>query len=143
MDKQMMDERQKATHKALMKLLENLDVNDPEWDKKYRAIQGMYREINQDNLNQVNEESNILEAGSKRDENETNKFLGIFQSAGGWIMGGITAGISIFEIVSLNKRYKISSKYEEENAYLTQTDKATIQDGLKSKPTTGSKLKFW
>lgn len=142
MNKEQFDARQEAINDALIRQLKDLNPSDPDWDKKYRMIQGLYRELNQDNQNQVTESTEEQKVAVSKDEISTNKFLEIFKSCGGWILGGAGTALGIYEAVSLNKRYKISSKYEEENAYLTQTDKATIQDGLKSKPS-GSKLKFW
>jgi len=131
MDKKLYEERVEAAQEMLLDSMTSIKIDDPDYVKKATVASGLYQRINEDNKN-LNERE--IEMAKVAVEEETSKHEWLGTIIHGFLTGAQIAA-TIFCAVktekSINRRFDIASNYEENNAYLTQTQKNTVAEGLK------------
>ena len=152
--------RRKKANAVLEKGLESVNFADPGWDQKIERLSKLYREMTTDDHNvneallelerlRVEEEKNKVDAENEADrlaiEDLRDRETAENNKARNWIdrvkIGAELTIAAIGGAVGVWK-FKQSTKKEEDGAYLTVTDKTTVQEGLRT-PSRGGLFKFW
>lgn len=152
MNKELLDKRLIKSNEALVRLYEQmakLDPSDPDYVEKLKAVAAVHKTVVED---AKNETSRIMETERLRVETEKNDMLAINASeqleldskkaedekrAGFWrnVMDGIkvaaTVGIAGVTTYAGIWKFKQSTKFEENDALLTTTDRTIVQEGLR------------
>jgi len=155
-DQDLINKRFLASNEVLLKAYENfnkhVDVNDPEFTKKLGAITRLHEQIILDEQNETNaaieaekirveEEKNemdkVLESERLEDERERSKanvFLEKLKIAVSATVGIGGLGLGLYKFIK-------STEKEEDEAYLTVTQKETVREGLRDP--SERKWKLW
>lgn len=140
--------RRLAANKALLDAIELIDPSDPDAGKKYESIAKLYHELNSDIKNELDKQMKADELVVEREKIESEKatkaeaikaererteqeaksdmrrtVLDVVGKTG-------IAAATIFSAVAQIQMFNRSTKFEEENALLTQTDQTIVKNGL-------------
>ena len=129
----MADTARQAVEDFLRRGYESLDLNDPKYPEKLRALTETYRQMVADDTNKVTsetEEEKIRIEEKRIDfdaqvEKKRRKF--------DYIKTGILAGLAVGSGAKSIWAIKRSTEKEKDEAYLTLTDKTVMQDELREK----------
>ena len=129
------NERLLVANETLIKAYESIDFNADDASDRLRAAADMHKQIVKDGKAVISKD---IEAGKNETAVEIAKVNNKAESRNTIIkvaLGILQAGAMVFATVyserQLNKRFKISSKFEESDAYLSTTDHTTAMEGLK------------
>ena len=145
------NQRRLAANKALLEAIQLIDPQDPEAGKKFESIAKLYHELNSDIKNELDARMKADELAVEREKIDSEKATkadaimaererteqdaksekrkAILDVVG---KGGIAAA-TIFSAIAQIKMFERSTKFEEENALLTQTDQTVVRNGLSGK----------
>ena len=142
MDSQKSAQRLLEVRESTMAAFKKLDPKDPEYAKKVDALSKLYNTAVEDYAahsesentklkiqveSDIEYDKNTIEDNRNKEmerSNKENEWLKKLQIAVTGITGVLTAGTSIWA-------FKRSTKKEADEAYLTQTDKLTVSEGLR------------
>lgn len=135
MNEKLFNERVEAAQNALLENMKSAKVDDEDYAKKMTIANAMYKAINEDNKN--NNEFAIEREKLESEKDKTkHEWIGTVLNG---VLSVCTIASTIFGVVytekNMNRRFNTASKFEENDAYLTQTQKSTVSEGLKSKHT--------
>ena len=143
---QFKDAYEERLFKSNQKVLECYELLDPEAEdyvEKLEALAKIQKEIAADfkayGEIEVEEANEKLEKEKLDHEKKSNKISQALQAAG-LLLSGVTFAVSQG---MRHKHFKIANKYEQDNAYLTTSDKHAVNDALKEEQPSKAPWQFW
>lgn len=132
--------------------LRRLNINDPDYAKKFEAVSQAHKQIVEDAKNEMTRQLETEKMKIEREKNEMEKVLEDERFAYDKLRHAIDTVVDIFKVVggialgvatirSTNWRFQKSTEKEADDAYLTMTSKETVRDGLREPD--ARKWKFW
>lgn len=133
LDLELYNKRLVETNGAFLEALRKLDVEDPNYGKNLQTLQRWYESLIKDVkiLSDAEFETRRLNIEETRNKSEGDRDkwkigLGFLNAAAG-------IGLGIAGIVTGMRKFKMSTKYEEDNIYTTTTERTVVQEGLKDR----------
>lgn len=129
----MADTARDAVEDFLKRGYESLDLNDPKYPEKLRALTEAYRQMVADKANEVTSETEEEKIRIEEKRLEFDTLVEKKRRKFDYIKTGILAGLAVGSGAKSIWAIKRSTEKEKDEAYLTLTDKTVMQDELREK----------
>jgi hypothetical protein len=131
---EMLNERLVASNAAIIEAYASLDPSDPQYYTKLKDIATVHQQLMEDTKTCVNRDIEYQKTQAESKSNFWHNVIAGASAVGMFVVGFGGLIVDAKTEKGINERFKIASKYEENDAYLGVSSKTAAQDGLSQRP---------